>query len=258
MRPEYLVDLVLCLFVSGDLFQALCSLFELEAAESGNVAFRTESPPMQFAAAVLSLDTLVEFRYKFVGHVAVCVMQRVAWTPKTLARVVKDCIKYLVKNVSKMPEELVTLIKALGVSSRAAQDGGLQRQIFFLRYLCPGLAQPLQYGGLENVPEEMGKSMLAVAKALQLVANEVDPSEESFAFPIRNELRSEHAVVAKLLRSIEALERGVPSPPVEKSLRDPAKFVFASLSQNPTVAEAIAADPEAKQKLEELTARLQA
>ncbi len=177
----------------------------------------------------LSLDTLVEFRQDFVGFAFGNILQRISWNPKQLGKVVCDCIKHLNKQVSRMPEELVILLKALGESSDTAQIQTLQPQIFFLRFICPGLAQPLTLGGLDAVPEEMAKSMLALAKALQLVANQVDPSEDSFAFPIKDVLRDQYPQVVRIFTAVGTLQRGRPSPPVIKSLVDPARYIYILL-----------------------------
>jgi hypothetical protein len=91
---------------------------------------------------------------------------------------------YLQKNVSKMPEELVMLLKALAKASDVAGMPNVQSQIFFLRYICPALVQPQRLGGLDVVPEEMARTLMALAKVLQLVANKSDPKESDFAAPI--------------------------------------------------------------------------
>lgn len=85
-----------------------------------------------------------------------------------------------------MPEELVVLLKALSAASKAAKMHNVQAQIFFLRYICPALVQPGLLGGLEVVPEDMARSLMMVAKALQLIANKTDPKEgDQLLFPIK-------------------------------------------------------------------------
>lgn len=86
-------------------------------------------------------------------------------------------LKYLQKAVNKMPEELVVLLKSLAEASKAANMPNVQGQIFFLRYICPALVQPGTLGGLEVITDDMSRSFLTLAKALQLIANKCDPKE---------------------------------------------------------------------------------
>ena len=173
----------------------------------------------------LSLDTVEEFRHEFVAFAFGSILRRMGWNAKLLAKVCADCLKHLLKQVPRMPEELVVVLKALGESTDAAQMASVQPQIFFLRFICPGLVQPATLGGLDAVPEEMAKSMLTLAKALQLIANRVDPAPEAFAHPAQAELRRQYDQVARIFAAVDALPKGRRSPPVEKSLLDPARFV---------------------------------
>jgi hypothetical protein len=173
----------------------------------------------------MSLDTVEEFRHDFVAFAFGSILRRVGWTPKLLAKVCADCLKHLLKQVPRMPEELVLVLKALAESADAAQVASVQPQIFFLRFICPGLVQPTTLGGLETVPDDMARSLLALAKALQLIANRVDPGPDTFAAPVQAELRKQHDQVARIFAAVNALPRGRPSPPVEKSLSEPARYV---------------------------------
>ena len=174
-----------------------------------------------------------DFRNEFVAFAFGSILRRVGWNAKLLAKVCADCLKHLLKMVPRMPEELVVTLKALGECTNAVQMETVQPQIFFLRFICPGLVQPTTLGGLEVVPEEMAKSMLTLAKALQLIANRVDPGPDAFAAPIEAELRKQRDQMARIFAAVEAIPRGWPSPPVEKSLVDPARFVFILVSNLP-------------------------
>jgi hypothetical protein len=181
----------------------------------------------------MSLDTVEEFRHEFVAFAFGSILRRVGWNAKLLAKVCADCLKHLLKQVPRMPEELVVMLKALGESTDAAQTASVQPQIFFLRFICPGLVQPTTLGGLDAVPDEMAKSMLTLAKALQLIANRVDPAADAFAAPVQAELRKQYDQVARIFAAVDAVPRGRPSPPVEKSLEDPARFVFLLVTNLP-------------------------
>ena len=93
LRPEHLVDLMLMLHVRGVLGRTLVGVATLEAkgnAGRGLVTetFRTESPAILMSGALLSLDTLMDFKHAFVADAAVLVMKKVGWTPKVVLRFV--------------------------------------------------------------------------------------------------------------------------------------------------------------------------
>jgi hypothetical protein len=70
------------------------------------------------------------------------------------------------------------------------------------------------------------KSLLNLAKALQLVANKVDPAEGTFAYPICKELKAQYPLVEKMFDRINKGGDGVVSPPVTKSLAEPAVATY--------------------------------
>jgi hypothetical protein len=91
LKPKYLVDVMLMLHVRGVMEKAIFQVASIEAqsnAERGLVSetFRTESPAILMAGALLSLDTLLEFKHKFVSEAAVKVMKRVSWNPKAVLK----------------------------------------------------------------------------------------------------------------------------------------------------------------------------
>ncbi len=91
LKPEYLVDVMLMLHVRKVLEKSLFGVAALEArsnAERGLVTetFRTESPAILMSGALLSLDTLMDFKHSFVAEAAVKVMKKVGWTPKVLLK----------------------------------------------------------------------------------------------------------------------------------------------------------------------------
>lgn len=98
LRPEYLVDLMLMLHVRGVMEPAIFGVASIEAksnADRGLVSetFRTESPAILMAGALLSLDTLLDFKHKFVSEAAVKLMKRVTFTSKVLLKyVVCGCV----------------------------------------------------------------------------------------------------------------------------------------------------------------------
>jgi hypothetical protein len=71
------------------LFKALVNVASVEAVENkqkgvADETFRSESPAMLMAGALLSLDTLMDYKYAFVAEAAVKVIKKIGWTPRVL------------------------------------------------------------------------------------------------------------------------------------------------------------------------------
>ena len=240
LEAFHVIDICLMFQVRGQLSQALRALMKLEyddnkargvAAET----FRSETPVVLLVSAVMGLDNVIAYRQAFVDNVVGLVMQRLNWSPKALAKVLRGALKSLVDTADRMPEELVTVVKAL--HNVAPDMPQLHASLFFLRLLCPALAQPREKGGLDVIPSDLKRSLLELAKALQLIANRVDPADNSFCKPIEADLRKEHKAVDKFFGKIWDGGKGAESPRVTKSLEQPAratvKALLLSHSDNP-------------------------
>ena len=248
----HVVDLALMFQVRGRLFDALRSLMTMEyqANKARGVAtetFRTETGAVLLVSAVMSLDNVLAYRQVFISECVGLMMTRFGWSPKVLGNVVKDCIKHLHDTHRLMPEELVTVIRAL--HDVAPEMPQFQASLFFLRFLCPGLAQPITTGGLDRVPDGLKSHLLELAKALQLISNRVDPAEHAFSYPIASKLRKQYEPVSQFFVKISEVGRGAVSPPVTKSLVAPARATikaikFCNLS------------PEAQAEYHEMSERL--
>ena len=143
--------------------------------------FRGESPAIILVSACLSLDNVVQYRTDVVGEITTSIMARLSWNPKVMLKVLKEALKTLKKTVNRMPEELVMVLKTFAEAT--PNDHAIMPSVFFLRFICPALAQPKQ-GGLDKMPEEVAMSLLQTAKALQLVANRAEPTEGMFSYPV--------------------------------------------------------------------------
>lgn len=232
LAPFHVVDIALMLQVRGKLYDALLALMQLEYQENkrrGVAAetFRTETSAVLLISAVMSLDNVMDYRQTFISDCVGFVMQRFSWNAKALAKVVKSAIKALQETSHRMPEELVSVIKAL--HQVAPEMPQFQASLFFLRFLCPGLAQPQEKGGLDKIPDDMKRNLMELAKALQLIANRVDPAEHAFSYPIRADLQSMYRPVEKLFEKITNGGNGATSPPVTKSLEEPARATLKAL-----------------------------
>lgn len=224
----HVVDIALMFHVRRLLYPAILCLLQLEADENKKKGveyetFRTETAAMLFVSAVLGLDTMQMYKQNFVSECTVFVMSKLSWNAKQMGKVVKEALKMLCDTTDRMPEELIQVLKAFHAT---ASNTEFQASVFFLRYLCPGLAQPEVAGGMDKVPDNLKKSLLQLAKALQLVANKVDPAEGTFAYPILKELQAQYTLTAKIFEKINKGGDGVVSPPVTKSLAEPAVATY--------------------------------
>ncbi len=239
-HPAFLEQLLLSGFSAADLVvllagknllrEALALLFQRELTEKAarhleNETFRQESPAMSVAAALLSMPAVREFRTSLVS-LAVSALARSNGDADSLLHVLEHMFTQLERMAEMAPPELVILMQSL--RRLGSNNSRLQASLFFLRFVCPALVQPVEVGGVAAVDEHVSHALILLAKAVQLVANQVEPAEGSFFFKGADKLRSFYPLVDVFLAKIA---RGMPVVHVSKSLVRQAGQLYAVVCQ---------------------------
>ena len=180
-------DMVQMLAAKGLLREALATLFRREVADKAarhlvNETFRQESPAMALTSALLALPAVRACFREAVGVAASRVAAaRGELGPRAVADVLEALFAQLAGVAEHAPPELVLLMQTLRRLDAEAGGGNWQASVFFLRCLCPALVQPVELGGLPAVDYTVAQGLMRVAKAVQVVANRLDPPPGSLA-----------------------------------------------------------------------------
>lgn len=164
------------LLVTGLLYDGLVGLFQQESDRHPHETefLRDCSPATSLAGVILQSDAATKWLARVVTEAR---LQHTAKhseehsTAESLLNGVQVLIATLLQRTTDIPNEVALTLKAL----RHVSSPRIAASFFCLRFLGPSLIQ--------------SKSMVQLAKALQLVANGVDPAEESPMFVIREGLQ---------------------------------------------------------------------
>lgn len=203
------------------------------------------SPAMHLAGSLLSLSSLNGFKRSFVQYAVVLVSKSNNWGPEDIVKALPQFLTYLDGLASNPPPALVLFLQALNSVPNAMS---MKSSIFFLRFVCPALVQPCAVTNSSSMSEETTSRLVHFSKALQLVANKVDPQPLSkladqvsyFVFVSCSNvlfncfswqdvaLRALHGNVDALL---DKLCRGMAVADVADSVLRPAARLYASMCE---------------------------
>lgn len=155
---------------------------------------------MRMICTIFQLDALAVVRTEFSDFVSITVMKQVRWNPKNVVVVVEKALKCAIDLVNKMPQELLLVFRALNncyadtLKTRESQEVAVS--ILFLRFFCPCLVN-------KSAQDSLTRSLVQVAKMLQLVANKANPQKDAFCYPVKDLMEKQHKNIDKLARAIK-------------------------------------------------------
>lgn len=205
------------LVVSGLMYEGLCCLFQEEISEHplDTEFMRGSSPATMLAGAIFQGDTACKWLASAITQIFKEITYKdVDWTHVSLLNAVQVSIIVLLQRAPDVPGEVALLLKALQSVSSVRMAGSY----FCLRFLCPALALH-------------AKSTVTLAKALQLVANAVDPPESSFMFQIQSDLQSLQQPMEQIVRMASSVST-LFYQSVPHSLKQPASRLYLFLRNN--------------------------
>ena len=186
--------------------------------------FFPDSPAMLLAGSLLSLPSLSLFKEKFVKFALELVTSSNSWEPSEVVEAIPDFLAFLTSIALEAPPVLVVFLQSIASVKNSLS---VKSSVFFLRFVCPALAQPGKV--LENeISEEACTRLLQFSKAVQLVANKVDPPEHSGLFPFAAKLKSNLSKVEDLLNKIC---NGLAVADVPNSVLRPAARLYSALCE---------------------------
>lgn len=147
---------------------------------------RADSPAIRLLAAVLQRPAIVALQHDLIINAvaATTAAVEIGGNPTSDVACVGPFLHQLVamiKGILESPApELVAVLRAL----QHGNAGHLALSFLCLRCFAPSLAVPGS-----DVPEAVQAHLRVAAKALQLVANDVEPKEDSHLYPLRAVLK---------------------------------------------------------------------
>lgn len=194
------------LLVTGLLYDGLVGLFQQESDRHPHETefLRDCSPAASLAGVILQSDAATKWLARVVIEARLQPKQSEEHsTPESLLNGVQVLIATLLQRTTDIPNEVALTLKAL----RHVSSPRIAASFFCLRFLGPSLIQ--------------SKSMVQLAKALQLVANGVDPAEESPMFVIREGLQLLQSSLEQFVDSVSLCSSSfyhcVPCPLVQSA-----------------------------------------
>ncbi len=218
--PNQLATFVALLTARKILPHTLKILFDVElqenpANQSPRVPFRLETPAVVLTGAVLNAPgKMADFRKNFVQFCRSTINatnSQKQMEEDSTCIILGQCLQHLAKLPNAaFPRELIVVMQSLKEvaesNPQSVPVSVLVGSIFFLRYLLPGLVQPREVRrNSDTIDFETSKSLMNLAKALQLVSNRTDITEDHPFYPIRERLETLYDPTRDLLLRIASI-----------------------------------------------------
>ena len=182
------------------------SLFELEYNEKTEKGmetelFRSSTPSMILLGSLFSSDKVTNFSKMVVERA----IQYVKENPcsnnyKALAKVLDKFINFIIEIPSnQIPYEIIL---SLNCMLKTHNNPIMLGSIFFLRLICPALIKQ----------SNLDKSLITLAKCIQLIANHIDPAPENFMYNIKDNMKSYQGQISAFLIKVALYNYTVPVP----------------------------------------------
>jgi hypothetical protein len=180
--PTYLeilsVEIPIALFMAkhalGNALEALLLLEkkDKENRKLENETFRSSTPAVLLLQKILAREPLQAFKTAFLDAMSAQVKRYSSWTLQAQAEMLDYCFAFLQQSCDALPELSVILFSLDRLNNPVFQES-----VFFLRFICPALVQT------------NNRSLIDLAKTLQLIANHIDPSSDSAQFGLLEKIQ---------------------------------------------------------------------
>jgi len=234
------LEFVELIIARGYLSPVLRTLYQLEIDEKISRDLKTEmframSPIINVISTIfndLKSPGLQKFRDDFMLAVTSSIekhLPKLSKDWKWVAGVAEDCVDYLVRlPPESIPAEIIVILRSL--RDTILSTSGLSNDdipvmlgsIFFLRLICPMVSKPS-----DEINSDMMAKLVMVAKALQLISNQVDPEKDTQMFEIIDRLSWLHNSTSDFLIRVASMP--MPTLSIDRSVIREAASLYAKL-----------------------------
>lgn len=177
---------------------------------------------MMLISAMLAHPSLISFKKALVKQSVALVSKSASFGPEEVVAVIPALLASLGEMAEKAPPVLGVFLQSLASVKRAV---AMKNSVFFLRFVCPALSQPLRVSG--HLPDDTLSRLLLLSKALQSCANKVAPPEHSPLFCVASSIYSLQQLLDDVVNKLISCSVCVVDVP--ESMLRPAAQLYSAL-----------------------------